>query len=201
MNEKKHEHSGKARKSFTKPKKILMKAGVKEGAFTMIDIGSGTGYLSLAAAEIMGNGSKVYALDSYGESVASLEKELADKGIENVSAIKADAVNEIPLQKDTVDICLMSNVVHGFSANGEMEKVLKNINKVIKEDGRLIVIDFKKGISLLALFGPPQSIRLNPEEVESIVSPYGFALEGSFNIGFMHYGIIFKKVSLQDKFC
>jgi ubiquinone/menaquinone biosynthesis C-methylase UbiE len=198
---KKHEHSDCTSRAFRNPKEVLDRAGITSGNAIMLDIGAGTGYLSIAAAEIMGNGSKVYALDSYEGSVKALEKELAGKGIKSVAAINADAVNGIPLQRDSVNICLMSNVVHGFVANGEMESVLKNLNTVLKDDGKLIIIDYKKSWNLLALFGPTRKIRLTPDEVENIVSPYGYILEKCFDAGSFYYGVVFKKTCLQDKFC
>lgn len=195
---KKHEHSGGTRSAFENPKAILAMAGIKSGNTIMLDVGAGSGYLSVAAAEIMGNSSKVYAIDSHEGSVKALEKELAGRKINNVTAIKADAVNKIPLERDSLDICLMSNVVHGFVANDEMDKVLKNINAVLKDDGRLIIIDFKKKETPV---GPPLDIRLNPDEVENIVEPYGYVLTNSFDAGQSHYGLVFKKICLQDKFC
>jgi hypothetical protein len=89
-------------------------------------------------------------------------------------------------------------VVHGFAANGEMDKVLKNINAVLKDDGELIIIDYKK---VGAPDGPDLDIRLSPDEVENLVLPYGYLLTGSFDAGQSHYGVVFKKISLQDKFC
>ena len=60
------------------------------------------------------------------------------------------------------------------------------------------IIDFKK---IETSFGPPISIKLTPGDVEDIVSPYGYALNKQFNVGLNHYGIVFKKISLQDKHC
>jgi ubiquinone/menaquinone biosynthesis C-methylase UbiE len=195
---KKHEHSGCAGRSFENPHEVLTSAGLKNGNFVLADIGTGTGYLSIAAAEIMGSVSKVYALDSHEESIKVLAKELAEKGISNISAIKADAVNGIPLQRDTVDICLMSNVVHGFAANGEMDKVIKNIDAILKDEGKIMIIDFKK---VETPAGPPLEIRLNPDEVENIVESYGYVLVRNFNAGQDHYGLVFNKACLQDKVC
>jgi ubiquinone/menaquinone biosynthesis C-methylase UbiE len=131
---KKHEHSGCARKTLENPKEILIKAGLKSGNDVLLDIGTGSGYLAFLSAEIMGNGSTVYAVDSHEETIKTLNKQLSEKEIKNVFAIKADAVNEIPVKRDTVDICLMSNVVHGFVPNNEMEKVLQNLNTVLKDN-------------------------------------------------------------------
>ncbi|MDD5101876.1 MAG: class I SAM-dependent methyltransferase [Endomicrobiaceae bacterium] len=195
---KKHEHSGCARKTLENPKEILIKAGLKRGNDVLLDIGTGSGYLAFLSAEIMGNGSTVYAVDSHEETIKTLNKQLSEKEIKNVFAIKADAVNEIPVKRDTVDICLMSNVVHGFVPNNEMEKVLQNLNTVLKDNGKLIIIDFNKNDTS---FGPPSEIRVNSDEVEEIIAPYGYELTNSFDDGRSQYCVVFKKVCLQDKWC
>ncbi len=195
---KKHEHSGNPRKTLENPKEVLIKAGFEKGAFTLLDIGTGSGYLSLTAAEIMGNTSTVYAIDSHEETIKILDSYLSQKEIKNVFAIKADAVNEIPIKRDSVDICLMSNVVHGFAANNEMEKVLQNLSSVLKDDGKLIVIDFNKKDTS---FGPPLEIRVNPDQLEDILEPYGYSLVSNFDIGVNQYCATFKKCCLQAKWC
>ena len=195
---KKHEHSGNPRKTLEKPKEVLVKAGLEKGTFTLLDIGTGSGYLALAVAEIMGNTSTVYAVDSHEETIKILDSHLSEKEIRNIFAIKADAVNEIPVKRDSVDICLMSNVVHGFAANNEMEKVLQNLSSVLKDDGKLIIIDFNKKDTS---FGPPSEIRVNPDQLDDILEPYGYVMTSSFDIGVNQYCAMFVKKCLQDKCC
>jgi ubiquinone/menaquinone biosynthesis C-methylase UbiE len=195
---KKHEHSGKSRKTLENPKEVLVKAGLEKGNFVLLDIGTGSGYLSISALEIMGSDSTIYAVDSHEETIKILDSHLSEKEIKNIFAVKADAVNEIPVKRDSVDICIMSNVVHGFVANGEMDKVLRNINSLLKDDGKLIIIDFnKKDMS----FGPPLEIRINSDEIEDILEPYGYSLINSFDVGVNQYCATFKKCCLQDKWC
>ena len=192
---KQHEHSGCTKKTFENPKEILLKAGLKKGD-TLLDIGTGTGYLAISALEI--TGAVAYALDSHKASVDSLNNEIAVKGIKNLKPVHADAVKSIPLPADEIDVCLMSNVVHGFVANAEIDKVLRNINSVLKENGRIIILDFKK---IDTSFGPPLSIRLSADEVENILSPYGYVLKNTFDIGTAHYGLVLNRICLQDKHC
>jgi ubiquinone/menaquinone biosynthesis C-methylase UbiE len=196
---KKHEHSGCTKKTFDNPKEILLLAGIEKGN-SLLDIGTGSGYFSIVASEIVGADGIVYALDIHEASIDALKQELSDhdKGITNIKPILADIVKGIPLPRDIIDVCLMSNVVHGFVANEEIDKVLRNTNVVLKEDGKLVIIDFNKTD---ASFGPPVSIRLSPDEVEDIVSPYGYALKNKFDIGLAHYAIVFQRICLQDKHC
>lgn len=195
---KKHEHSGCPKRTLENPHEVLVKAGIQKGKYVLLDIGTGSGYLALISAEIMGNGSTVYALDSHKETVKILKKELSDKGIKNIFALEADAVNEFPVKRDSADICIMSNVVHGFVPNSEMEKILQNLNIVLKDDGKLIIIDFKKDD---LSFGPPIEMRLDIKELEYMLEPYGYILTNSFDAGVNQYCAVFKKMCLQSKWC
>jgi len=195
---KKHEHSGCPKRTLENPHEILVKAGIQKGKYVLLDIGTGSGYLAVISAEIMGSGSTVYALDCNKETVKILEKELSNKGIKNIFALEADAVNKFPIKRDSADICIMSNVVHGFVPNREMEKILQNLNIVLKDDGKLIIIDFKKDD---LSFGPPIEMRLDIKELEDILEPYGYILINSFDAGVNQYCAVFKKNCLQNKWC
>ena len=194
---KKHEHSGAARKHFENPGRILLDAGLKHGDI-FLDVGTGSGYIAVAAAEIVGNTAKVYALDIYDQSIAALNKDILDKGIKNLVTMRFDAMEKIPVASSTIDVCLMSNVIHGFVANNELDTVMKNINRVLNEDGKIIAIDFKK---IDTGFGPPLEIRLSKEDMVEKLAQYGYKLEKNFEVGSNHYCLVFQRVSLQDKFC
>lgn len=197
MNNHKHEHSGCTKRTFENPREVLLSAGLPAGD-VLLDIGTGSGYLAITAAEIMGAAGKVFALDTHAESIAALARGLAARGVVNVSAMQADVVETIPVPRGTVDVCLMSNVLHGFAANGELDAVMKNVNKVLKEDGEIIIIDFIKADTG---FGPPVPVRLSPDEAEMLIAPYGYKLLKKWDVQSSHYGLVLKRVSLQEKYC
>ena len=96
----------------------------------------------------------------------------------------------MPLETGVIDVCLMADVLHGFLANGEVEGVMREIARVIKKAGTLAVVDFK---NVDGPPGPPLSIRLSPEEVEKMVSPYGFENMTILDIGPHHYEVILRR--------
>jgi len=84
----------------------------------------------------------------------------------------------------------MSNVLHGLAANDEADSTFKEIARVTAYGGRLAVVEFKKQESP---FGPSLSIRLNTEELESLVHGYGFSKESVQEVGPYHYIAIFRR--------
>jgi ubiquinone/menaquinone biosynthesis C-methylase UbiE len=113
-----------------------------------------------------------------------VKKDVQKKGIKNLEAIIADLTSEIPLIDDSVDLCVMANVLHGFVENGELDKVLPEIKRVIKLGGIFSVVEFKK---IEGLQGPPFEVRLNPQDVENVLIKYGFEVTETVEVGKYHY--------------
>lgn len=189
MSKKRHVHSGRSSRGFLDADGILGKAGLEEG-LAVLDIGCGDGYFSMAAAKVVGTTGRVYALDSFNESIKKLEEELKEKGITNIEPVLADATKNIPLPDESIDFCLMVNVLHGFVANEEIKSTMDEISRVLKTGGELVIVDFKKERSL---HGPPFSIRLDSEEVDEIIIRYGYVKGLTEEVGENHYLKTFQK--------
>lgn len=184
-----HVHYGKSTRGVLDPDKVLTAAGLKQGD-VFLDAGSGDGFISFAASEAVGDEGKVYAVDAYPESVVAVKKEAQEKSVKNLEAIIADLTVKIPLNDNSVDLCLMANVLHGFVENGEVEEVMKEISRVIKPGGTFTVVEFKKDEKLP---GPPLDVRLTPLDVEDILAPYGFVVISTSEVGLLHYIVKFEK--------
>lgn len=189
-----HHHSGISSKSKLDAPNLLKSIGIGPGQ-VFLDAGAGFGHFSLAAAPLVGDGGKVYAVDIYAEGMAALRNEAARLGVSNLEAIVADITNPLPLPDASVDLCLMVNVLHGFVANGETAAAMGEIARVVKPGGALAVVEWKKSsptgrwnwrrlareikrrlshVSPLFASGPPQAIRLSADEVTAAVTPFGF---------------------------
>ena len=76
-----------------------------------------------------------------------------------------------------------------FAAADKVEqRVMKEILRVLKSKGTLAIVEFykKEGPP-----GPPKPVRLSPEEVDQLVSAYGFQQQRYTEIGPDNYLIIF----------
>jgi ubiquinone/menaquinone biosynthesis C-methylase UbiE len=167
-----HKHRRKSSRSVINGEFFMEEWGPGEGE-SMLDLGCGDGYLSIAAAKQIGAKGIVYAMDIDREWLTESEAAAADQAIDNVRWVCGDATKEIPLERHCVDYVLMTNVLHGFVANRELSAVMQEVNRVLKPGGKLVVVEFKKAAME---FGPPVDIRLKPDEVASTLGPFGYSL-------------------------
>ena len=186
-----HEHTGKSSRDLLDVELILKETGLKKGN-TFLDIGCGEGFFSIAASQIIGKRGRVYAVDNYKESIDVLRERITRDNIVNIEAIVADVTERIPLGEQVIDIGLMVNVLHGFFANSEIDGIMREVARVIKNGGILAILDFK---AIEASHGPPVSIRLSPYETEEWIKPYGFQTRNVLDVGEQHYMVIFTKVA------
>ena len=185
-----HHHAGKSSKAYLNAERVLQETGLKSGD-KFLDVGCGEGYFSIAASKIVGNKGKVYAIDSYEESIVVLKQQIHRENIGNIEAIVADVTQKMPLPKAIIDVCLMANVMHGFLANGEVPSVMTEIARVMKVGSTLAVVEFQK---VAGPPGPPISIRMTPEELEDLISGYGFKKNKVVEVGPIHYAAMFRTV-------
>lgn len=102
-----------------------------QGNEIILDIGGGTGRL---AEHISKDCQKVYVLD---ESKGMLSKVKENK---KVQAILANAL-KTPFEDASVDVVILSDVFHHIK---NQTKLIKEANRVLKKNGKLIILDFEK---------------------------------------------------------
>jgi ubiquinone/menaquinone biosynthesis C-methylase UbiE len=122
----------------------------------------------------------VYAFDVDEESIARPKNEMAERKLTNIFASVVDNSKRLPLSDRSITLAFMSNVLHGLVANGEAENTFRDIARVIKSNGRLEVVEFKKQESPM---GPPLSVRLSPDDVEALARMYGFSRDSVQEVG------------------
>ncbi len=109
---------------------------------SILDIGCGTG---LHLEMYRNFGCSLYGIDT---SPSMLEKAEARLG-KDVDLRKADAT-EIPFNSDFFDLVLCMLVLHEMDDNIRY-KVLKEMHRVVKQNGRVLLIDFHAGKARLPL--------------------------------------------------
>ena len=190
LHEAKPTGAGKSSFGLIDTAKFFQELDLKKGT-TFLDVACGWGAYSLAAADIVGKDGQIYAVDLWEEGISSLIKEADAKGIQNLEAFVSDAAQSIPVENDCVDVCLMATVLHDFVADRVEQQVMKEILRVMKSEATLAIVEYykKEGPP-----GPPKPVRLSPEDVDQMLSVYGFNQKRFAEIGSDNYLQIFTKI-------
>jgi ubiquinone/menaquinone biosynthesis C-methylase UbiE len=160
-------------------KKISDVLTVKPGS-VVLDLACGRGDYSVYFSEIVGEQGIVYALDLWEEGIMLLEKRIEKQNISNIIPLISDAARLIEIDDCSVDMCLMATVLHDFEEAGQAEAVLKNVKTILKPNGCLAVLEFKK---IDGPPGPPKHIRLSEKEVDDLVLGHGFKKGSALDTG------------------
>jgi ubiquinone/menaquinone biosynthesis C-methylase UbiE len=171
-------------------KKLFREIQLKEGMI-FLDVACGYGYYSLAASKYVGETGIIYAVDLWNDGIEHLSNHIKEHTVNNIQAILADARKMIPLKSSSVNISLLSTVLHDFMLEKTEDGVLKEIHRVLKPDGKFAVVEFKK---IASKHGPPIEIRITPKQVEEKVVPYGFEFLKTVEIGELNYLSLFEKM-------
>lgn len=170
------------RRSWYNPEEILK--DLKPG-MTFADIGAGEGFFSILAAKKVEENGKVYAVDSDASGIEKLKKKADAEGLKNVIT-KVGLAEETVFCSRCVDFVFYSMDLHDFS---DAAKVLDNAKQMIKPNGWLIDLDWKK---LEMPFGPPNKIRFSEKYASDLIQNSGFQIISITDAGKYHYLIVAK---------
>jgi ubiquinone/menaquinone biosynthesis C-methylase UbiE len=179
--------AGKSSFDLIDPERFFGELQLKKGS-TFMDMACGRGLYAVAASEIVGADGTVYAIDLWEEGITTLREQASARGIKNIEAIVGDVGKRIPVENDSVDVCLMATVLHDLVHIEAADAALREIARLLRPQGSLAIMEFKK---IDGPPGPPIHIRMTSEEVESMVIPYGFKKKQTVEVGPHNYLITF----------
>jgi ubiquinone/menaquinone biosynthesis C-methylase UbiE len=182
--------AGKSSFDLVDPEKVFAELRLQPET-VFLDVACGVGNYTVAAAEFIGTGGAIHAVDLWEEGIAALRERIDQLALTQIHAEVGDVSRRLPVEDGSVDVVLMATVLHDLVADGTAVGTLREIVRVLRPQGRLVIIEFDK---VQSEPGPPVAIRLSPGEVEEIIVPYGFCEEHIKVVGPTTYLISFKAV-------
>ncbi|MFC1644421.1 class I SAM-dependent methyltransferase [Patescibacteria group bacterium] len=173
---------------FVDPMEILGHVELTKGQ-VVADFGCGPGFFTIPVAELVGGEGHVYALDVLEEVLTSVNSQAKTKGIYNITTKRANIEKDggSGLDSGMADVVIVKNVLF---QNNDKEIILREAFRVLKDDGKVLIMEWNKSN---LMFGPEAELRVDIEDVKSMLEKIGFVVDESFDAGDFHYVVVASK--------
>ena len=173
--------------SFLNPQNNIEQFGLSEG-MVVADLGSGSGFYTVAAAEIVGGSGRVYAIDVQKDMLDHVKNLADERKLMNVEVVWADIekVGGTKLQGFSVDAVIISNILFQVE---DKKGFTEEVRRILKPNGRILVVDWTDSFSNL---GPSSENIFTRDQAEELFTSNGFELDKDILAGDHHYGMIFR---------
>jgi len=121
------------------PAKAIAALDIRPGA-VVADVGAGSGYYTSRLARQVGESGRVYSTDIQPEMLRLLAQRVARERLTNVELVLATP-EDARLPERCCDVVLMVDVYHELA---QPQRVLRQLRRALKPDGRLVLIEFRK---------------------------------------------------------
>jgi demethylmenaquinone methyltransferase/2-methoxy-6-polyprenyl-1,4-benzoquinol methylase len=114
----------------------ILKGTDNLAGLAVLEVGCGTGFFTMPAAQLIGDMGRLVAIDVVPESVALVSRKVKAAGLNNVSVIRADALCT-GLDSGSFDAVLLFGVIP--SPMLPLNRLLPEMRRVLKPRGTLAV--------------------------------------------------------------
>ena len=112
-------------------------AGIKAGD-SVLEVGCGTGSLTLTAKKQSGPNSKVFGIDVIPEMIEYSRQKAAQSNLD--ISFKLGTINDIPFPDNTFDVVMASFMIFHMSEDTRQKGIVE-IYRVLKPKGRMLIVD------------------------------------------------------------
>jgi ubiquinone/menaquinone biosynthesis C-methylase UbiE len=120
---------------FFAPRQVLQGAELLPGQ-TVLELGCGTGFFTITAAQLIGDQGRLLAMDVLPMSVEAVSRKVLAANLNNVRVVRGDALNT-ELDAESLDVVLLFGVLPAPML--PLARLLPEMQRILKPDGNLAV--------------------------------------------------------------
>ena len=173
---------------FIHPKELLLHAGITQG-MRVADLGCGNGYITKAAAMLVGPEGSVFAADVQRSVLHQIEKDTHTLGLSNVHTVwtnlEKPGASSIPAASINL-VCLVNTLFQSQDKNS----IIKEAVGLLAPGGLLLIADWKRTATP---FGPLPDERVDFREIDRLVTAAGLNKIDSFEAGAYHDSRLYRR--------
>jgi demethylmenaquinone methyltransferase/2-methoxy-6-polyprenyl-1,4-benzoquinol methylase len=118
---------------FFGPLQILQGADIHPGQ-TVLEVGCGTGFFTVLAAQFIGDQGRLAAIDVLPESIETVSEKVQTANMKNVRVVKGDAMNTM-LDAESMDAVLLFGVIPAPML--PLNRLLPEMHRILKPGATL----------------------------------------------------------------
>lgn len=165
---------------FLSPEQIVENLDLKPGDI-VADFGCGSGAYVFAISKKIGDEGKVYAIDLNEGILEKISREAEKVSIVNINTILANVEEKILIDSLSCDVIILSNLL---SEVENLDKVFEEVKRILKPEGFILVVDWKKTDNPMSLLRPNI---LDEEKAVAVLAKNGFSVQKHIPAGEYHY--------------
>jgi len=176
------------KQKFLNPEEILTDAGLQTG-MTVADMGSGNGFFTIPAAQIVGDQGAVWAIDILEEALGQVASSARLNKLKNIKTMQCDldSMGSCKIPELSCDFVIIGKVLPQMS---KPETLVREAYRILKTGGKLVVVEWHKKSTPI---GPPMEQRVGHKEAQDIFAKQGFRYLGGAQPDGYHYALLFQK--------
>jgi ubiquinone/menaquinone biosynthesis C-methylase UbiE len=138
---------------------------------TVVDVGTGPGYMLPFLGEAVGPSGRVIAEDIFPDFLEQARRRAEQSKLSNVTFVRGEE-KDARLPAGAADVVLVLDVYHHFNYPADM---LGSLRRGLKPDGRLVLVEYHKSTAAMGGRGE-EHVRLGIDDAIREIEANGFAL-------------------------